>query len=64
VRVGKVRPILYLLVLLLPACATPYPRKVFDLPPCPGTWVCENRRDKCVCLTEKRFEQWKQRNGL
>jgi hypothetical protein len=71
---GKFLAIAALAVLFLPACASrpraaPYPKHVFDLPACVvhgqrGTWVCDADHQKCVCLSQRRFEHWCERNGL
>lgn len=38
------------------------PRKVFDLPPCRGTWICDMDRKHCECTPRKLFEEWAKRN--
>ena len=55
------------LALVLSACAEmprarPLPRRVFDLPPCRGTWICDMDKKHCECLPRRQFEEWKRNN--
>src|SRR6185295_16297254 len=71
---AKILAVAAIVASLLSACADhpvshPWPRSGWQMPPCVryglrGVWICDKQWNRCVCVTQREFEDWKRRNGL